>query len=298
MLLALIYTAVTLFITIYLLHDSYHTSAFDLGIFTQELKNTLHGQILYSPAIGGSQFMPHFSPVLLLLVPVYWLFPHAQMLLVVQGLLLGFGGYLVYVLAREYNYSHRAGLILEGLYCINPLLWGVALFDFHEVAFAVPALLLMFLGWKKQNWFFFGFGLFIALMTKEDVVLTLCVFGAVLMIADWWQHRKVAQISLVIFCSAVLTYAIGVLVSHLAAHGEPTRLLSYITTRYTYLGQPLSVGLPLAFHTVFSLDSLMLIIAYLAPLVFIPLLSPRWSIPALVVLASGIFSTNVAQHTA
>ena len=295
---ALIYTAVTLFITIYLLHDSYHTSAFDLGTFTQELKNTLHGQILYSPAIGGSQLAFHFSPVLLLLVPVYWLFPHAQMLLVVQALLLGIGGYLVYVLAREYNYSHRAGLILEGLYCINPLLWGVALFDFHEVAFAIPALLLMFLGWKKQNWFFFAFGFIIALMTKEDVVLTLGVFGAVLMIADWWQHRKVSKISLVIFCSAVLTYAIGVLVSHLASHGESARLLSYITTRYTYLGQPPSVGLPLAFHTVFSLDSLFLIIAYLAPLAFIPLLSPGWSIPALVVLASGIFSTNVAQHSA
>jgi len=294
---ALIYTAVTLFITIHLLHDSYHTSAFDLGIFTQDLKNTLQGQILYSTA-GQYQLAHHFSPVLLLLVPVYWLFPYPQMLLVVQALLLAFGGYLVYILAREYNYSHRTGLILEGLYFINPLLWGVALFDFHEVAFAVPALLLMFLGWKKQNWFFFGFGLFIALMTKEDVVLTLAVFGVVLMIADYWQHRKVSKISVIIFCSAFLTYGIGILVSRLFSGGGSATILSYFTSRYTYLSQPLSVGLPLAFHTVFSMDSVMLIIAYLSPLAFIPLLSPKWSISALVVLASGIFSTNVAQHTA
>ena len=222
---ALIYTAVTLFITIHLLHDSYHTSAFDLGIFTQDLKNTLQGQILYSTA-GQYQLAHHFSPVLLLLVPVYWLFPYPQMLLVVQALLLAFGGYLVYILAREYNYSHRTGLILEGLYFINPLLWGVALFDFHEVAFAVPALLLMFLGWKKQNWFFFGFGLFIALMTKEDVVLTLAVFGVVLMIADYWQHRKVSKISVIIFCSAFLTYGIGILVSRLFSGGGPATILS------------------------------------------------------------------------
>jgi len=96
---ALLYAAVTMYITIHLIHDSYHSSAFDLGVFTQELKNTLQGQILYSPAIGGSQFIPHFSPVLFLLVPLYWLFPHAQILLVVQALLLAFGGYLVYVLA-------------------------------------------------------------------------------------------------------------------------------------------------------------------------------------------------------
>jgi len=35
---ALLYLAVTLFITINLLHDSYNTNAFDLGIFTQDLK--------------------------------------------------------------------------------------------------------------------------------------------------------------------------------------------------------------------------------------------------------------------
>ena len=91
----LFYAAVTLYITIHLMHDSYNTNAFDLGIFAQELKNTLHGQILYSPAIAASQFSPHFSPVLLLLVPIYWLFPYPQMLLAVQGLVLAFGGYLL-----------------------------------------------------------------------------------------------------------------------------------------------------------------------------------------------------------
>ena len=174
---ALLYAAVTMYITIHLIHDSYHSTAYDLGLFTQELKYTLQGKILYSPAIGGSQFAYHFSPVLLLLVPIYWLFPHAQMLLVVQGLLLAFGGYLIYIISREYNFSHRAGLILEGLYFINPLVWGVALFDFHEVAFAIPALLIMFLGMKKKNWFFIILGLILALSTKEDVVVAVVSSG-------------------------------------------------------------------------------------------------------------------------
>ena len=179
---ALSYTVMTLYITIYLIHGSYHSSGFDLGIFAQELRNTLHGDIFYSPALGVSQFAIHFSPVLFLLVPLYWLFPYAQMLLVVQCLLLAFGGYLVYVIAREYNYSHRASLILECLYFFNPLLWGVALFDFHEVAFAIPALLVMFLGFKKKNWLFFGLGLVVALATKEDAVVALGVFGFGLML--------------------------------------------------------------------------------------------------------------------
>lgn len=151
-LIALIFAAVIFFITIYLLYDSFHTGGFDLGVFTQDLKSTLQGQILYSSA-GQYQLAHHFSPVLLLLVPFYWFFPHPQMLLVVQGLLLAFSGFLIYRVALEYKFSPRAGLILEGLFFINPLVWGVALYDFHEVAFAIPALLVMFLGMKKRTGF-------------------------------------------------------------------------------------------------------------------------------------------------
>jgi uncharacterized membrane protein len=295
-LLALIFAVVILFITIQM-YSSYNTGApFDLGAFTQNLKYTLHGKFLYSPAIGGSQLTLHFSPVLLLLVPVYWVFPHAQMLIVAQCLLLAFSGFLVYLLAREYKFSPRAGLILEWLFFINPLVWGVALYDFHESAFAIPALLVMFLGLKKKNWLLFGLGLFIALISKEDVVITLGVFGFVLMLSDYWQHRKIEKISLIIFCSAILTYGIGVIVSRLASGGIHEQMLSYLSIRYAYIGQPLSTAVPLFLHTVFSINSLFLIGAYLAPLAFLPLFSPKWCIPALAVLLEGILSTNFGQH--
>lgn len=293
---ACIFAAVILYITIHLIHDSYQSTAFDLGLFTQELRNTLQGNILYSPAIGGSQFAYHFSPVLLLLVPVYWLFPHAQMLLVVQGLLLAFGGYLIYVIAREYNYSHRAALILEGLYFINPLVWGVALFDFHEVAFAVPALLIMFLGMKKRNWLFIILGLVIALATKEDVVVALGVFGFVLMVFDYFKHKKLERISIVIFCSAILTYGLSSIITHLATGGAHSQLLAYLTLRYAYIGQPLSVAVPWALATIFCWSTLYLIGAFLLPLALLPLLTPKWVIPALVILLSGILSTDYSQH--
>ncbi len=294
---ALVYACVMMYITIHLLHDSFHTSAFDLGVFTQEMRNTLQGNILYSPAIGGSQFVPHFSPVLFLLVPVYWLFPHAQTLLVVQCLLLAFGGYLIYVIARDYNYSHRASLILECLYFVNPLVWGVALFDFHTEAFVIPAFLAMFLGLKRNNWIFFGLGLLFVLASKEDVVLTLGIFGAVLIIFDYWQHKKVQKTSIIIFLSAIFTYALSIVVSRLAIVGEPIRVLSFLTNRYAYVGKPVSEAIPMAVSTIFSKGSLFLIGAYLAPLAALPLLSPKWSIPGLIVMPSGIVSTNSGQHS-
>jgi len=293
---ALLYAAVTMYITIHLIHDSYNTYAFDLGIFTQELKNTLQGQILYSPALGTSQFAIHFSPILILLVPLYRLFPHAQMLLAVQSLLLAFGGYLIYVIAREYNYSHRASLILEGLYFVNPLVWGVALFDFHEVAFAIPALLVMFLGMKRKNWIWFSVGFIVALATKEDAVVALGVFGFVMMLSEYWQHKNISKISIIIFCAAIFTYGLSVIISRLASGGESPGLLSFFTSRYAYICQPLSAAIPLAAHTIFSNDTLFLIDAYFLPLALLPLLAPKWVIPALLILLSGILSTDIGQH--
>jgi uncharacterized membrane protein len=73
-------------------------------------------------------------------------------------------------------------------------------------------------------------------------------------------------------------------------------MLSYFTNRYAYIGQPLSLAIPLIIRTVFSIGSLFLIGAYLAPFAFLPLLSPKWSIPALLILLSGILSTNSNQH--
>ena len=294
---AVIYAVVTGYITIHLLHDSFQTNAFDLGIFMQDLKYTLHGQLLYSTA-GQYQLAHHFSPVLFLLVPVYWLFPHAQTLLVVQALLLAIGGFLIYVIAREYNYSHRTSLMLEGLYFLNPLVWGVALWDFHEVAFAIPALLVMFLGLKRKNWIFFSLGLLLALTSKEDVVIALGVFGFVLMISDYLrQHKKVNKTSVIIFCAAIATYGISIFVSRLSSGGTSPPMLSYFTNRYAYVGLPLSEAITMALHTIFSMSSLFLIGAYLSPLAFLPLLSPKLVIPALLVMLSGILSTHVGQHS-
>ncbi|MEM2322460.1 MAG: DUF2079 domain-containing protein, partial [Candidatus Bathyarchaeia archaeon] len=61
-------------------HYSFYTNAWDLGIYAQALYSTLnHGRLLYYSAElagnpSGSLFGIHFTPFLLLLVPVYALY--------------------------------------------------------------------------------------------------------------------------------------------------------------------------------------------------------------------------------
>jgi len=293
---AAIFTAVILYITIHLLHDSYKTYGFDLGLFTQSLKYTLHGQMLWQTPTGGSELAHHFSPILFLLVPVYWVFPYAQMLLVVQGITLGVSGYLVYVLARDYDLSHRTSLAIEALFLLNPLVWGGALFDFHPVVFAIPGLLIMFLGIKCKNWILFACGLFITLISREDAIIAVGVFGIVILAYNYWKARKIDKVYLIIFISAVVAYGIAVGVSAAFSGGGTPVILSYFSNRYAYVDQPLFQAILGMITTVFSSGSLLLICGYLVPLGFLPLLSLGTCIPAFFIMLTGIISTTPEQH--
>ena len=148
---AIAFIGLSLFVSIHLLYNSYGSTALDLGLFTQTLKYTLQGDLLYTTIDQNSFLADHFSPILLLLVPIYWLFPFAQTLLVAQAILLGLSAILVYILARSYGFSHYKSLAIECLFCVNPLLWGLPLFDFHTMALAIPTLLIMFIGIAREN---------------------------------------------------------------------------------------------------------------------------------------------------
>ena len=295
--LALIYIAITLFISIHLLHDSYQSGALDLGTMAQSLKYTLQGKILYNTPCGMSQLAYHFSPVLLLLVPIYWLFPHVQTLLVVQAGLFGLAGCLVYTLCRVNKLEHRASLFVELLFFINPLLWGTALFDFHEVAFAIPALFLLFIGIQTKRKWMIIIGLIIALTSKEDVILTVAIWALGMTLYYLWKDKKINKIYPLILLLAVFAYALAIGVSAIASNGEFPRILTYSTVRFQYLKLPLGEAIKAGLQNLFSSGSLFLFLAYLAPLGFLPLVSYQWCFPGLVVLLENMMSTCPAQHS-
>jgi len=214
----------------------------------------------------------------------------------VQGAALGLSGYLVYLLARNCKLSHCTSLFIEGLFFINPLVWGVALFDFHPVALAVPALLVMFIGLIQKKWKLFTVGLVLSLMTKEDVVMALAVFGLVMLIANYVKNKKMDKVYLTILVASIATYGIAILVSTAASTGGYPPILTYAIARYEYLNQPIMSVILGAIHTFFSAESLFLALAYLAPLGLLPLFSLRWAAPALFVLLLNMLSTCPAQH--
>ena len=160
-------------------HQNLETSAFDLGIFNQDIRTWAS---LHFPPIstlkgpGFNRLGDHFSPILALAAPVYRVFPSAVTLLVVQALLLSVG------IVPLMRFAHRR-LGLTAMLVIGPvfgLSWGIANaanFDFHEVSFAVPLLVMASIAFVERRDVAAVAWAAPLVLVKEDLGLTLAVLG-------------------------------------------------------------------------------------------------------------------------
>ncbi|WP_231905070.1 MULTISPECIES: DUF2079 domain-containing protein [Streptomycetaceae] len=167
---------------------------FDLGIFDQGVRGYAHFGLPRSPIKnvhhgfppGFSLLGDHFSPILALLAPLYRLWDDPRTLLVVQAALFACGVPIVRrvadrCFAGSSPRTRRYAADLAGL--VHALAWPLLTASrrgFHEVAFAVPLLLLMFeRGLARRHR---GVLLCAALLccTKEDLGFVVGVYGVVL----------------------------------------------------------------------------------------------------------------------
>lgn len=255
-------------------------SGIDLAIFTQAVKQYAQGHLPWSylKAVGGFDLLgDHFSPVVALLAPFYRLWPDARVLLVAQAALVGLGAAIVTrsavrVLGTRVGAGVGAGFVLA---------WGVqamALFDFHEVAFAVPLLALCLaelvrgrevraIGWALP-----------LMLVKEDSVFL--VLGIALYLAArrrWWPAVGVAG-----FAVSAFALIVGVIIPSIGFYGV-----------YTYWSSSAAAGGALAslWTSITTGKAIVLVLVLLAPSLGLAARSPL-ALIALPSLASRLTSAN------
>jgi uncharacterized membrane protein len=190
-------------------HLSYHSLGFDLGLYDQVFWNTSQGRILESTMTQGmptphSQMSDHFSPIYLALEPFYLAFPHPETLLVLQTLALALGAWPIYLLARL-KLSEGYALLWVAVYFLSVPLAYINLFDFHEIAFAVPPLgfALYFLERRRRGWFVLC--LLATFLVKEEMPLIAAGFGVYILLAkrDWKLGVAVLLASALVLAAVV-----------------------------------------------------------------------------------------------
>ena len=180
-------------------HYTFQTQTWDLAAFEQSFYNTVHGKFMYNTFEKTNHFAIHFSPFLLLLVPIYFLWQSPYNLLIIQSLALAIGALPLYLLAKRLI-DKKWALLIAVLYLIYPSLHWVNLFDFHAVPFAIPLILSTFYFLEKENYKIASIFLILTAATAENMIVAVFFIGLYLLL---FKYRKfglaVALISLIYF---------------------------------------------------------------------------------------------------
>jgi uncharacterized membrane protein len=276
-------------------HDHFASNAYDLGVQDQTVWGYSQLQMIPNtvemiPNLLGD----HFHPILMVIAPLYWIWDDVRVLLVVQAVLLAAAGIPIFWWARQ-----RLGLIpaiaFEAAYLT---FWGVfsgVIFDFHHVAFAVPAVSFgLYAVLTTRNRLFWAM-LVLGLLTRENIALTFAAIGVYIALV---QHRW--RLGAAVIALSVAWFAALIEFVMPAIAGVPYR-------HWTYDALGTGPGSALLYLIRHPLSSLRLLVDNSAKLkllggllgawLFLPVLSPL-ALVAIPTLFERLWSSNPALWSA
>jgi len=276
-------------------HDRFASSAFDLGVQDQTVWGYSQLQMIPNTVEMIRNLLgDHFHPILMLVAPLYWIWDDARVLLLVQAVLLAAAAVPIFWWARQ-----RLGLLpaiaVETAYLTY---WGVlsgVVYDFHHIAFAVPAISFgLYAVLTKRNWLFWPM-LALGLLARENIALTFAAIGVYIAVV---QHRWRLGAAVIALCAAWFAALIEVVMPAIA--GVP-----YGHWTYDALGTgPGSALWHIVRHPISSLrlladnpTKLKLWGGLLGAWLLLPLLSPI-SLVAIPTLLERLWSSNPALWSA
>lgn len=276
---------------------AFETGRFDVGNLTQAVWSTAHGRVLEITDLQGEQISrlgAHFDPLIVLLAPLWLVWPHPSLLLVVQAVSVALGAVPVFLLARKHLGTEWAGLGLAVVYLLYPPTQWLVVDDFHPVAIAAPLLLgaIWFLDENRLLPFALCAGA--ACLTKEQVGLAVAMLGLWHIVAHG-KHRAGGAIAAAGLLVAVV--AATVIVPRYAPGGG-----SPFEGRYAAVGgSPSGIVKTAIVHPVRVLQAateqvdLTYLFELLAPLGGLSLLAPLVAASALPELALNVLSETRTQ---
>lgn len=255
-------------------YEHFGNGAYDLGIFVQNVQGwaSFTGPLSDIKGPGFNLLGDHFSPIMAVLAPLWWMWPSPVMLLVVQSLLMAVGVLPLMVWARR-DLGQVASLVIGLAYGLSFGVLNAVNFDFHEIAFAVPiiSLSVTLLGIHRHR------AALIAavplVLVKEDLGITyIAALGVVLLLRREWLLGAVGLIGG--FACSVL--AITLIIPGFNPHG----VYSY-ASQFTFdpeaIFRQFADGLGMKAFTVFAALAISMFVAVRSPLFILVLanLVPR-----------------------
>jgi uncharacterized membrane protein len=280
---------------------SFEYRTFDLAYYVQAIWQLIHGRLDVSvehvPLLGN-----HVEPIILLFAPLFALFRHPMLFVVVQNAALACLGPIGYSIARRLGFDAKAALCLGAALLFAPATGYIALHEFHPEALAAPFILLMLRArlvrslWQHWLWFV------AVLACKENMALLLASYAGVHIILERKRpFREQLRWNLCPFLAAIAWFALcSFVITPMFNSGN----IDYVTL-YDRLGnsggdimrnailRPQLIGRAL-FE---SLTHGNLVWALLFPFLVLPLLRPHWLLMATPILLQHLLSWRSSEWT-
>lgn len=263
-----------------------HSQSFDLAFFDQVVWNLSRGNGFASSFIPYSFLGQHFSPALLIFVPLYWALPSPLWLVLGQSLALGIAVVPLHALGRAHLDESKAWAIVIA-YSFSVGISRAVGYDFHTETLAVPFVFLALLASDRGQWTLFWACAVVPVLAKEDGALV--AFGVGLLVAIT-SNRKVGlglmAIAVFVALALVLFLMPGL------REGQAVDLGS----RYAYLGGGGLTGLIGALRQLTDPAALAAALTLLVGVGFLPLGRPVTLLAALPAVGLALLSSGEYQH--
>ena len=172
--------------------------SWDLAIFSELAKAYSHFQAPIVPVKGDGYNLlgDHFHPILLLLGPIWRLFPTPLSLLITQDLLLAVSAWPLTRLASRLT-NQWVGGALGLVYVLSWGMQGAVAAQFHEVAFAMPMLAYASVAFVERRWVAVTAWSAPLVLVKEDMGLTVLMIGVAVILTSlvpaWYRSCTVVD---------------------------------------------------------------------------------------------------------
>ncbi|HVA96197.1 MAG TPA: DUF2079 domain-containing protein [Candidatus Acidoferrales bacterium] len=129
-----------------------------------------------------AEWSQHFSPIFYLFVPIYWILPSADMLMIVQALVFLTGTIPLYLIAKKHLHSRLIGLSLAFAFiAFGGMQFGIA-YGFHEIMLFPTIFFWMYYFYLERKIKRYLLFVLLALCVKEEVAFIMIFWGIYLLI--------------------------------------------------------------------------------------------------------------------
>lgn len=180
-------------------HHALNSRVIDLGYYDNIFYQSIHGRPLGCSLIrGGWHGSAHFDPLLVLLSPLYLIYPRAELILVLQAVWVGSAVIPVYLLTREKLGRRLPAVILAVMFALYPALHGANMYEFHSLTLLSPLLLWVLYFLERGSFRAYFLMLIPTLLLREDVPLLLCFVGLYAIISRRPGYARVGWVTILV----------------------------------------------------------------------------------------------------